>query len=87
MIKGVTESGFAFELDAARLDNMELVDAIAEVDGGNLLVVSKLCRLLLGDSERKKLYDFVRVDGRVPISRVADLINEVLVAAGSAAKN
>ena len=31
MIKGETKTGFAFELEEAVLDNMELVDALAEM--------------------------------------------------------
>ena len=36
MLKGTTRSGFAFEIPDARCRNMELVDALAAVDHGNL---------------------------------------------------
>ena len=37
MIKGKTKTGFAFELEEAVLDNMELVDALAGMQGLSLI--------------------------------------------------
>lgn len=86
MITGKTRSGFAFEIDEATLDNMELVDAIAEVDD-NPLAVSKVLTLLLG-SQKEALYDGLRTpDGRVPVSAVASAIKEIFEAGGKPVKN
>ena len=54
---GVTASGFAWQLDDAVLNNMELVDALAEMQEENPLQISAVCRLVLGKAQRKALYD------------------------------
>lgn len=79
MISGVTKNGFAFEITDERADNMELIDALADIDGGNLLAVSKVLTLLLGPEQKKKMYDFVRTeDGIVSAQTVSEMIVEIL---------
>lgn len=87
MIKGKTSSGFEYAIDPAALDNMELVDAIAEADE-NYLAVSKVIRLLLGDDQRKKLYDHLRTEqGTVPVAAVKDALLEIFKGSGQQVKN
>ena len=50
MVKGTTSAGFEFELDEKVLDNMELVDAVAESEE-NPTAVSQVCLLLLGKAQ------------------------------------
>ena len=81
MISGVTKNGFAFEIKDERADNMELIDALADIDDGNLLAVSKVLTLLLGPEQKKKMYDFVRTeDGIVSAQTVSEMIVEILAA-------
>lgn len=81
MISGVTKNGFAFEITDERVDNMELIDALADIDDGNLLAVSKVLILLLGPEQKKKMYDFVRTeDGIVSAQTVSEMIVEILAA-------
>lgn len=54
----VTKTGFKYTLDPKRLENYELVEAIAEVDE-NPLMVPKVVKLLLGN-QAEKLKDHVR---------------------------
>ena len=76
-MKGITSTGFEFEIDDNRLDDMELVDVMAEIDA-NPLLMPKLCRMLLGEGQKKRLHDHLRVkDGRVPIEAVAKEIQEI----------
>ncbi len=87
MYKGETKTGFKFEVPKEALDNMELVDAIAELEE-NPLMVSKVTKLLLGTDQRKKLYDHVRAeDGRVPSEDLSQEIAEIFDAIGDPAKN
>ena len=87
MLKGKIESGFEFEIDEKVLDNMELVDAIAEADT-NPLAVSRVIRLLLGDQQRQKLYGHLRTaDGNVPIQAVSGALVEIFQNAGPGGKN
>ena len=81
MISGVTKNGFAFEIKDERADNMELIDALADIDDGNLLAVSKVLTLLLGPEQKKKMYDFVLTeDGIVSAQTVSEMIVEILAA-------
>lgn len=87
MIKGVTTSGFAFELDEKVMDNMELVDILADGED-NALTVSKIARCIMDDSQRKRLYEHHRgPGGRVPYSSVQKDIGEMFLAFRQPGKN
>lgn len=88
MVKGKTKSGFEFELDENVINNMELVDALADCASDDPFAVSKTVKLLLGNELRRKLYDHLRTgDGRVPMEMVSMEISEIFSAFGSAGKN
>lgn len=81
-MKGTTESGFKFNVTDKVLNNMELVEAIAEVDT-NPLRLPGLLTMLLGDEQKKKLYDHVRTeDGAVPMDKVAAEVVAILHSLG-----
>ena len=78
MIKGKTSTGFAFTIPKERLDNMELLDALAEADNGNVLAVSNAVTLL-GKDQKKALYDHLRTKaGNVPVAAVSAAVREIL---------
>lgn len=85
--KGVTSSGFEFEIDDAVIDDMELIDAIADSMDDNPLAFSKVCAKLLGSEQRKKLYDHVRENGRVPLEKISTEITDIFTAFGDNGKN
>ncbi len=71
MIKGKTESGFAFQIDEEARDDMELLDAIVKLDAGEKQYMSEVVERLLGSEQRDKLYDYCRgKSGRVLASKV-----------------
>lgn len=77
MMNGKTSSGFEFTVDEKNLDNMELVDAIAEADS-NPIAVTRIIKMLLGDEQKKQLYDHLRTaDGRVPIKDVTTAVVDI----------
>lgn len=79
MIDGKTSTGFAFKIPRERLDNMELLDALAEADNGNVLAVSNAVTLLLGAGQKKALYDHLRTKaGNVPVAAVIAAVREIL---------
>lgn len=87
MYIGKTASGFEFEIAKDALDNMELVDAIADVDD-NPLAVSRVVRLLLGKEDRKRLYDHIRTEhGNVPIEATSTELTQIFEACGEEGKN
>ena len=76
-----TESGFEIELDDEAMNDVELVEAIVEMDtdGTKLFYVADR---LLGKEGKKKLYD----QGRVPVAAFGAAIGE-LIRSFSAGKN
>lgn len=80
-----TKSGFCLELDEERLNNMELLDALADLDGGNGAAMSTVLRLLLTREQKKALYDHLRTPGgTVPIDAVAETLREIFESCQSA---
>jgi len=78
MLKIELSNGFKFDFDETVLDNMELVDALAECENNELAIIP-VCNLLLGKDTKKKLYDHLRDEnGRVPIQAVMDSLMEIL---------
>nr|WP_247938756.1 hypothetical protein [Streptococcus anginosus] len=76
VIKGMTSTGFKFEVSQERLANYELVEAIAEVDE-NPLVLPKLVKKLLGP-QAEDLKEHVRDEnGLVPLNRLMAEIEEI----------
>ena len=77
MIKGTTTSGFDFAFDENTLNNMEFVDALAEVDE-NPLLISKVVKMMFSPEEKKRLYNHIRTeDGRVPVEALGDEMREI----------
>ena len=74
-IKGVTSSGFQFEIPKERLNNYELIEAISDLDE-NPLVLPKVVRLLLGDEQTKKIKNHVR-NAKTKIVDAEKLSNEI----------
>lgn len=88
MIQGRTKSGFEFEIDEGAVDNMELVDALAEASDDDPVSVSRVVKLFLGEKLRKRLYEHLRNDnGRVPVSAVNTEVAEIFAAFGKNGKN
>lgn len=74
---GVTKSGFEFSISESALDDMELVDLLAESDD-NFLVFPKVLERLLGKEQKKRFYDHVRnASGSVPIEAVTKELQEI----------
>ncbi len=84
MVKGTTASGFKYSVDPALLTDMEFVELAGEVqDNGALL--PKLIKAILGEEQKKALYDHVRDDsGRVSVTAVSDEIVEIFNALAEA---
>lgn len=94
MIKGKTNSGFEFEYDRRRLDDMRFVDAMAEAldpeaeEFTRLSNSSKLIGMLLGKELKAKLYEHIgaKHDGRVPSVDLVNELGEIMAAAGKSAE-
>lgn len=77
MIKGITKSGFVFNVAKERLNNYELLESISELES-NPLVLSKVVNLLLGEKQAIALKNHVRTkDGIVPADKMTKEITEI----------
>ena len=87
MLRGKTSTGFEFEINEAELDDMEFLDALAEVEE-NPLTFSKVCQKLLGTEQKKRLYNHLRdKNGKVPIAKVSEAVEEIMMLSGEDVKN
>lgn len=87
MIEGVTKSGFHFSVDKNSMNDMELVDILADTGLDDAFRMSHVVRKLLPGDQRKALYDHLRVDGRVPVESVAAAVEDIFAAVGNDGKN
>lgn len=87
MIEGKTQSGFVYAIDENNVDQ-EFLDALSEAEEGKPLKVSKALRLLLGEEQRKRLYDHLRNEkGKVPVQAVSEAFRDILANDGTGGKN
>ncbi|MBQ6221629.1 MAG: hypothetical protein IJJ44_03355 [Solobacterium sp.] len=86
-MKGRTNKGFEFEVKDNAVDDMRLIEAMSEIDR-NPLAFTKVCRLLLGDEQKERLYQFLeREDGTVPVKDVSETVTEIINLLGEEGKN
>lgn len=78
MIKGITSTGFEFELEDEVLDDYELLEVITEVDEGKLGLVTKMVSLLLGEEQKELLKNHIRKDsGKVSTNKILEEVSEI----------
>lgn len=88
MVNGKTKTGFAFSVDENAMNDMELVDVLADKEIDDAFRMSYILKRLLPADQLKKLYDHVRTEaGRVPVDAVIAEIEDIFAALGDAGKN
>lgn len=87
MISGVTKSGFSFCVDENFVNDMEVVDILADSSIDDAFRASMLIKKLLPGDQRKALYDHVRKDGRVPVDEVVAAVADIFASMGGLGKN
>lgn len=76
----VTESGFEVDINENALDDMELFEALVDMQNGDATQTPVVVRKICGDA-KKALYDHVRLpDGRVPTEAVAQELAHIIEA-------
>ena len=94
MRKGTTSTGFAYEFEEERLDDMRFVDVLAVVvdpeapQFDKISGVSRLLAMLLGEDMKKALYEHIgaRHDGRVPRAELEAALEEITAGTGKDAE-
>lgn len=95
MISGITSTGFPYEFDETRLDDMRFVDVLTVVVDPNsptfdkVSGASKLLTMILGPEVKQALYEHIgqRFDGRVPRAELERALEEIMQAGKDAEKN
>lgn len=87
MINGKTKTGFQFSVDENCMNDMELVDILADDSVDESFRMSALVKKLLPGDQRKALYNHVRVNGRVPVDAVIAEIEDIFDSMGNPGKN
>lgn len=86
-IEGKTVDGFKFSYPEENADDMELLEMLGKLDDGDLTPLPKVLERMLGADQKKDLYEYYRkIDGRVSIKRMAEVMGEIFNAS-SAGKN
>lgn len=84
MIEGKTKSGFKFRIDDNALDDMELLDALMDMDedkdGKGIYASRTALKALLGEEQVKSLYEFIRdkETGKVSAKKVYETFGEIM---------
>lgn len=82
MIKGKTKSGFAYEIEEAVIDDMDILEMMAEIEDFNeesdITVMYHFMNKLLGKEQLKSLKEHVRDEkGRAPVSKCYQEVMEI----------
>lgn len=88
MRKGTTSTGFEYEYDETRLDDMRFVDVLAVVVNpeapqfDRIAGASQLLTMLLGADMKKALYEHIGKsnEGRVPRAELQKALEEIMQA-------
>ena len=81
------KDGFALHVRDNVMDDMELLDDLVELDGGNGYAISKILNRILDKDEKKKLYDHLRKDDVTPVTSVTAAMKEIFDSLGDTGKN
>ena len=79
MKNGKLKNGFDYTFDEEVLNDMEFLDALYESQGKKPLRISEVITKLLGEEQKKALYDYVRdkKTGRVSPDIITDCLTEL----------
>lgn len=83
-----TNKGREYEIVDGATDDMELLDALIDIDAGNMIGLRNAIITLLGEEGRKQLYENNRGDnGRVSASGVLEELHDIIENAPKEIKN
>lgn len=87
MKRGKTSTGFSYALADDVFDDMELLEALIAIDNGNVSTLPDVVTRLLGEEQKKKLYDHCRGEsGKVAVSRIGQELGEMFQQSENAKK-
>lgn len=88
IIGGVTEKGFTFNIEQDNLDDIELVEILAEIEKGRFTKFPLFVEKVLGKKQKEKLYDYYRDEkGRVSLATIMKVVMEEMMQSSTETKN
>lgn len=78
--EGVTPTGFRYSVERDVVDDMELIDLLADLEDGSISALPKILLKLLGQKQKDDLYQHCldKESGRVPSSQVMEEVKAIL---------
>lgn len=85
MLKGITKSGFDYEIEDKALDNWELLESLVAIDEGDTAAIIKVARQLLSKAQLGSLKEHCRDKDTGIVSRNKMLVEiaDILKGEGS----
>lgn len=77
-MKGITTSGFHFDVEDKRFNDMVLMEMLVDMQRGDLTALPKILDRLLGKEQKAALYEHLEdEDGIVPVDKVSQEIMDI----------
>lgn len=73
-----TSSGFDIDIDESALDDMEVLELVYSLQDGNMKSYIDLVDKIMSHEDKRRLYNHVRIDGRVPIEEFSEELKEIM---------
>ena len=74
-----TPSGFAWDIDPVKMDDMRIVEDLAAIDNGEIYRVLDVLQRLIGKDGKDALYAHLQTeDGRVPVSAFVEELDAII---------
>lgn len=73
MIKGTTKSGFEFEVDEKMVTNIQVLEALADIEDENIIALPRLIKLMFSKEDKKRLYAHCNNDTETVIKEVFEI--------------
>ena len=78
MLRGTTESGFAYEIDEEVMDDYDFLEILCKIDNGDTTLTIKMVDMLLGEKQKEELKDHLRAEnGRVSAKKILAEVMEI----------
>lgn len=88
MIKGITKSGFEFEVEKEIIEDIRFIDTLVELENTNLRAAPKLLDLMFSPADKQRLYDHVtKIHGRPLTTACLAEAMEIIQLIGDEGKN
>ena len=77
-MKGITTSGFHFDVEDKRFNDMVLLDLLVDFQQGNGTALPKILDRIFGKEQKAALYEHLAdEDGIVPVDKVSQEIMDI----------